>query len=179
MALSPGKRRKRFKRNPRPDLPLELQERDRAILLAVHQNRVLTSDLIRYLVPTAPTPEHLRTSLSTRLAAKGVELGNEPKRSGAALLTRLQRLYAHKYLDRIKLGNNLPICYAIDVAGINELVMHYGIDRTALDLRRKNREATTPFIEHTLMIARFRIGLERALEATPIRLARWIPEVDS
>jgi hypothetical protein len=176
MASTPGKRRSRFTRERRPDLPLELQERDRLILKALHEHRFLTSDLIRHLIPTQPTPQHLRHALTTRLAAQGRVLGDEPKRAGAALLTRLQRLYAHRFVDRVKISNNDPIAYALDARGIDELVIHYGIDRTALDLRRKNREAGGQFVAHTLMLARFRIGLERALEATPIRLARWFPE---
>jgi hypothetical protein len=127
----------------------EPEERDRAIIKLVYDYRFITSAQIQGLIP-------------------GSERG---------ILRRLQILFHHGYLDRLKLSNNKPIVYGLGNEGAGVLTSHFGIDRQKVDWTTKNREAGERYIAHALMIANFRSTLELAMREMPdAALQFWEPE---
>jgi hypothetical protein len=126
-----------------------LQTRDREILKLIHDYRFINSSMIAKLID-------------------GSEQG---------IGRRLQKLFHHNYVNRVKISNNAPVVYALGNQGAVELMLHYGIDRGKIDWTTKNREAGRYYIDHTLMIGRFRYALDLALrEMDDIALHFWKPE---
>lgn len=143
-------RRPRYRRGgPGDTLPFRLQARDREIIKLVHDFRLATSRHIQLLIP-----------------------GSMKK-----LLYRLQKLYKHQYIDRIRLSNNLPMVYALDNRGADELARMGLMERTRINWHAKNRDLAEHFVEHTLMISDVRCLLTAALRDVPeISLHSWVGE---
>jgi len=88
---------------------------------------------------------------------------------------RLTFLFHGTYLDRPRGqreryrdgGGSERMVYALANRGAQLLIEHDGYGRTDIDWSRKNREATTRFIQHTLAIADVRVGLVRAIRERP------------
>jgi len=144
-----AKRRPRHRRGDTDDLPLELQRRDRDILKLIYDYRFIPSPLIQFLIS-----------------------GSDQR-----ILRRLQKLFHHGYLDRVIIATNEPFVYALGNKGADELAQFYGIDRGKIDWTTKNREAKERYLDHTLMITRFRATLTLALQNNPdTRILSWVPE---
>ena len=142
--------RKRKKFLPRyrragEEAPLRLQERDREILFLVYDYRFLTSHQIMRL------------------------LSSQSKN----ILLRLQKLYHNGYLDRLKISDNSPIVYALGNKGADELTLHTEIDRGKIDWSKKNSEAKSIHLNHTLMISNFKATLTLALHGLDIKISLW------
>lgn len=146
-----NKRQPRFRRGDKDKIPFRIQKRDQVILGLVFDYRFLTSRHIQRLVPG----------------------------SDKVILQRLQKLFHHSYLDRIKLSNNDPILYALGNKGADELTLYFGIDRGKIDWAKKNREVRETYLAHSLQINNFRITLTLALKGNPDKeIFSWIPEGD-
>jgi hypothetical protein len=138
-------RRPRFKRRRPP--PLSPTDDDIAMLRHVAEHRFLRST-------------HL-IALMQRPADK--------------ILRRLAKLFHHGYLDRPRAqldlygrGGSAPIVYGLG----NKAAQLFGEPDT-IDWTDKNRSASRPYIEHTLMVADFMVALECAVRSrTGIRLVR-------
>jgi DNA-binding Lrp family transcriptional regulator len=144
-------RRHRFRRDKdEASLPFRKPtDRDREILKLVYDFRFLTSTLIWMLVGG----------------------------SKQGILRRLQKLFKHGYLERVKVSNNEDIVYATSNKGQDVLTLHYGIDCKEIDWTTRNRESRDPHIQHTLLIARFRTYLTLAIRANPeMELVEWLPD---
>lgn len=139
----------RYRRQSANKPPLILQDRDTRIIQAVYENRFMTSELIKILFP-------------------GSERG---------VLSRLQKLFHHGFLDRIKGPVSMPIVYALGDQGA-ELLKELGILETrGTGWRKKNRKIKELYLDHTLQIARFRTILTLALKNKPQNeILSWVPE---
>lgn len=123
---------RRFRRAEQEQKPgLLIQERDLEILNLIHDYRFLNSDLIKTLIS-----------------------GSEQQ-----ILRRLQKMYHHGYLDRLKIGNNEPILYGLGKEGISCLSDYYKLDFSF----KENRGVGGIYLAHTLQIANFRACLILAL----------------
>lgn len=137
MELETKTRVKRFERSAYPP-PFALTQRDLTLLAHVARHRFASS-------------AHL-------VALDGG--------SGQNVLRALRVLFDHGYLDRVRperAGDTpRPFVYALGKKGARALREHGHVVDAALDWTEKNKRAGTVFIDHTLEIADFMIGLELA-----------------
>jgi protein involved in plasmid replication-relaxation len=132
-------RAKRFERRPTP-VPFELTRRDLNILGHVAHHRFLSS-------------EHLAR----------LDGGSEQN-----VLRILRILFDHQYLDRphtqlahVPVSGPRPMVYGLGRRGAQSLRDH-SVHADASDWTERNKRAGAKFIEHTLAIADFMVGLEIA-----------------
>jgi Replication-relaxation len=132
-------RAKRFERRQAP-APFQLTERDLNILTHVARHRFLSS---RHLVK--------------------LDGGSEQN-----LLRCLRILFDHQYLDRpysqlahVPVSGPRPMVYGLGRRGAQALRDH-SVHADASDWTERNKRAGAKFIEHTLAIADFMVGLETA-----------------
>jgi Replication-relaxation len=139
---------------------LVLQERDHELIQAVSDNRFLTRSLLVTFFPPDParTPAHVRTAA--------------PKTPGTNLDRRLAKLYHHGYLDRVRTVRGGELIYALAGRGA-ELLRTRQPELPMLDWAEKNRDLSGLYIEHALMVARFRAGLTAGLAAAAGRLLHF------
>jgi hypothetical protein len=166
-ALSAGKRGKYGSQWQRKETPMRFTERDGDILEAIAFNRVLTRDLLLWLIPpnTEATPEHIETT--------------DGRGRGTNLDLRLRKLYRNGYLDRLRTVYGGPFLYAISDRGA--AFLRADRDRgprltekiSGDDWQEKNRALSTLFLTHTLAVARVNAALTVAGRATGWRLARF------
>jgi len=127
--------------------PIHLTDRDRTIILALHQYRFLTTD-------------HLQTLTDTK--------------SRWGMNARLRLLYDNKYIDRPKAqfaifshANKRPIVYALGHKGASLLSTHYNIAMPpSVHWTEKNRRVREKHIEHTLGVADFMISIEQMCQSS-------------
>jgi hypothetical protein len=130
-------RRRRFRRHRFGKPVFVLQDRDREIVRLVSAHRFITSEEIQALVPG----------------------------SGQVILRRLQVLFHNGFLDRPRqqrARGNAPLVYALGSKGAALLAELAGKRPAGGDWSEKNRQAGLPYIEHTLMVSRFRTALTLA-----------------
>ncbi|MFZ0889029.1 MAG: replication-relaxation family protein [Candidatus Binataceae bacterium] len=155
--------RKHRERPPEHDRPgLQLQPRDFEILQSLHTNRFLTFGLLLSLFPPDPsrTPAHVRT--------------DRPKAAGSNLARRLQKLFAHELVDRLRLVTGGELIYALAQPGLELLQSRQADLFSPSNLHQLNREAKSVSIEHTLMEARLRVALVVASrEAQRVKLEHF------
>jgi hypothetical protein len=124
---------------------MTLQDRDRSILKLVYDHRFITTAEIMALTPG----------------------------SRRNLYERLKLLFHHRYLDRIGYDLYHPMIYALGNRGADVLTDYYGIDRQRINWRTKNREAHHHYINHTLMVGRFRAALMQSIAIAGAMLTSW------
>jgi len=152
MTPNPKKtRRARDRRHPQSG-GIQLTERDRNILWAVADYRLLTAQQLQTL---------FFPSLHQTYA-------------------RLVKLYDHGYLERVFLGQqadkmNQPILYALGKAGKQVLEAEQG---EALQVRAGALVRTPTFLRHTLAINSVRVAIHKACENGECRLLAWLDEAD-
>lgn len=132
-------RAKRFERRRAP-APFQLTERDLKILSHVARHRFLSSENLAKL-----------------------DGGSEQN-----LLRCLRVLFDHQYLDRpysqlahVPISGPRPMVYGLGRCGAQALRDH-SVHADASDWTERNKRAGAKFIEHTLAIADFMVGLEIA-----------------
>lgn len=135
--------------------PFVIQPRDIEIMRLVCESRFLTRTLLAIHFPPDPerTPAHRRTE--------------NPTHPGTNLDRRLARLFHHGYLARLKTHIGGEHIYALDQAGAVFLKKQQLSLPLAGNWEEKNRAVKYPYIEHALMVARFRAALFVALKARP------------
>jgi hypothetical protein len=115
-----------------------LQRRDVDIVLGVYENRFLRRDQIE------------------RLFFNNTSTCNQ----------RLQKLYQHKFLDRIyqpiDFGSSQAI-YALDSVGAEVVAAKLGVGKRQINWTRRHNKIEHLFLDHTLGVAEARVGLEMAL----------------
>lgn len=162
--MTTAPRRKRFTRGAAA--PLRLTADDLALISAVARYRFLTS-------------RHLQRLL--------------PHRSGKKLIERLSLLFHHGYLDRPRAqltyfatGGSTALVYGLGYAGARVLAARVGFPGDKLDWSWKNRSVGPLYIEHTLLIADFMVGLTCAArqlidlsEGASLPLRVRLPELTS
>lgn len=121
---------------------MHLTERDKQVVLAVYQHRLLRRDQIERLFFT-------QTSACNQ---------------------RLMRLYQHGYLRRIfkpvSFGASQAV-YAIDKHGARLVAQHRQVDLSNLNWKPKQRQVELMFLEHTLAIAEVYINLVLWIQTKP------------
>lgn len=128
-----------------------LQARDIGIVLAVYENRFLRRDQIEKLFfKTTPTCNQ-----------------------------RLQKLYQHKFLDRIfqpvDFGSSQAV-YALDSVGAEVVAAKIGVAKRQINWTRRHNQIEYLFLAHTLAVSELRVGLELALrfrEESDVKLIFW------
>lgn len=178
-----AKRRPRYRRVEVGERPaFRLTERDRHLLKCIYDHRFITAAMLQDLAPApqlTPAQQEAVARLVSARRAQANRLGESeraPARTKRAIQWRLQALYHHGYVQRLKLSNNDPIVYSLGNRGADELTLHYGIDRQQVDWTSKNREVGERYLEHGLMVSRFRYALALALRERPEgTLAFWEP----
>ena len=184
IALAPirGRRLPRFTRASQERVPaFRLTDRDREMLKLLYEHRFLTAEMIDDLVmPVALTPgqkavvERLRDA--QEMKTRDGDRVQPQSRARRVILHRLMVLYHNGYIQRIKLSDNEPICYALGNKGADVLTLYEGIDRMKVDWTSKNREAGEFHVRHGLMVSRFRHALALALRDMPgAELEFWQP----
>ncbi len=143
-----GTYRPRRKRSGNPP-PFQLTDRDLDILRAVARYRFLHSSHIRQLI----------------------------EGSDKNIANRLKGLFEHAYLDRPECqydfyrpggGSSLAV-YALSDKGARILSHHDRLEYGArVSWAHKNRKVGRPFLEHTLAISDFAVGLSVAVAANPV-----------
>lgn len=121
-------------------------ERHLAILRALFEHRVLSSDLIADL--DGGSPQQVLRTLRTMYDAALID---RPKAQIALLIQR----------------GNSPLLYCLGRAGARLLAERDGLDISRIDWTQKNQRVGSMFLEHQVGIARLRVALERAVRARP------------
>jgi hypothetical protein len=147
---NPAPRRPRFRRHRFGKPPFVFTERDRQVVRLVAEYRLLESSDIQLLVGG----------------------------SAQNILRRLQALFHAGYLDRPRqqlLRGNGRFIYALGQAGADILNSEGGsVTRWAGNWGEKNRQICLPYIEHSLMISRFRVCLTLAARGGHVVMDRWL-----
>lgn len=146
-------RRKRNQRDSNPP-PMILTERDKRIVEAVYQCRVLRQDQIHTLFFGA---------------------------SKAASQRRLALLYHHGFLTRVFLTVRAsymlsPALYMLDRRGAELLRSELGYDD--ISWTAKSHDVGQPFLEHTLAINDVRVAVTLACKTHGFTLLEWRSEAD-
>lgn len=137
---------RRFERAGEGRPAFVLQPRDIEIITAVYEHRLLDSPLIMAMFPT----------------------------SHRGVLLRLQKLFHHGYLDRLKGPVSNHMVYALGDRGADLVAELSGIERGQINWHKKNKEVKDLYLFHTLQVARFRATLMLALRDKPhTRILSW------
>ena len=180
LALAPiqTKHRPRFRRASADERPaFRLTDRDRQLLKIIYDYRFITADMLQDLAPAVQLSTRQQEALDKLKAVKKAStLVDRPQRTKREILRRLQMLYHSGYVQRKKLSDHDPIVYSLGNLGAEVLVMQYGIDRKEIEWTTKNRESGEHYIQHTLLVSRFRHAVELVLGNSPdATLEEWLP----
>ena len=145
------KRRRRDERLTSP-LKMQLTDRDKEVIRAIYDYRVLRQEQIQVLF------------FGTNPGAK------------ARAQKRLVKLFDHKYIARFFLPTrgglmSSPILYGLDKRGAELLRLEFGYDD--LHWYSNMKDLKNDFLEHTLAIADFRIAVTLACQKVGYELLTW------
>lgn len=139
---------------------MRLTNRDKEIILAVYQYRLLSSQQIEALFfPSSSPASHSRRSACQR---------------------RLQLLYHHGFLKRLMqplvMGEGRsPFVYALDGVGAGVVATQLGIDRDGVGWKPKdNHQVSALFLDHTLAINDVRVVLNRLVNSNSWQVESWV-----
>jgi hypothetical protein len=145
----PSQVRQRARRDTRKATPepMRLTEREKHIIQAVYEYRVLTTQQLQTLFFPSLHQAYARLSL----------------------------LYHHGFLERSFLGvqadkMNTPTLYLLDKRGAELLQAELGGD---IAWSRSEKNVTATFLEHTLAINTVRVALAKACEQPGFALVQW------
>lgn len=138
---------------------MRLTNRDKAIVLAVHDYRLLSSHQIEALIFPSDKLHSKRTVCQRRL----------------------QLLFHHGYLNRLPIPVMLgegrqPIVYILDYKGADLVAIQYGVDRANLGWKPVQGQSSMLFIEHSLAINDIRLIVHRLMEMSHFRVSAWIDD---
>jgi hypothetical protein len=153
-----------------------LTDRDRESLKIIFENRWITADMLQDLLTPVQLTQRQQEALGRLRAVKKASAVGPPQRIKREIRRRLQLLYHHGYVQRHKLEDGEPIAYTLGNKGADDLTLCYGIDRKEIDWTTRSRESSERYIQHTLMVTRFRHALEVSLRDLPaLKLELWEP----
>ena len=140
---------------------MRITERDRAIVRAVYEHRLLSAPQIEALFFQSDKPRGRQTSCQRRL----------------------QLLFHHGFLDRISLPivlgeGRAPYVYALDELGATLVASQLDVDRDEVDWRPKHNQVGHQFISHTLAVNDFRIAISLLAKDGYFDVAEWISEAE-
>lgn len=140
---------------------MQLTQRDRQIILAVYEYRLLSAPQIEALFfPSTKATTHSRRTACQR---------------------RLQLLYHHGFLERLPqpviLGQGrAPFVYALDEAGANLVAAQLGVDRAEVGWKPKHNQLGPQFMAHGLAINDLRVVLNRLADEGRFEIKQWLDE---
>lgn len=148
------------KRSTQPP-PMRLTSRDKAIVFAVYQYRLLSSHQIEALLFASEKLHSKRTDCQRRL----------------------QLLFHHGFLGRppitLTLGEGRqPIVYELDKKGADLVASLMEVDRANLGWQPKFSQAGMPFIQHSLAINDVRLIAHRLMDLGHWQVGEWIDDND-
>lgn len=140
---------------------MRLTPRDKEIILAVYDYRLLSSHQIEALIFPSEKLHSKRTVCQRRL----------------------QLLFHHGFLDRLPIPVILgegrqPIVYVLDKKGADLVAILMGVDRANLGWQPRQSQAGMPFIHHSLAINDMRLMVQRLEEMTQWQIVEWIDDND-
>ena len=151
------KKKQRLPFAHRVDKPpsMYLTERDIAVIKAVYEYRFLQREQIQQLFfPSVNTANY-----------------------------RLQRLFQHRYLQRIfapdhyiRNARNSQAIYCLDEAGATLVATELGVPREQVSWYPERNRVKEYFIQHLLKINDFRIALTNAADGRSDSIVTWVPE---
>jgi hypothetical protein len=159
-AASRGPYRSKTTRAARPR-QFHIEERDVAILAAVHDHRFLIRELLLLLFPPDPTRTP-KKAIAAALAKRGATFTGQ--HVGSNLDRRLRELFQQGLLDRISRGLGQPFAYALTRDGQRLLLKEGRVTRTT-ELAKPSERLF--YVEHALMVARLRIAIALAVRGRP------------
>lgn len=142
--------------------PMVLMERDKAIVLDVHEYGLLSTPQIEKL--------HFQP-----------DKGQAHMTKTSRCRHRLKLLFQHRFLDRIFIPvgpheGSRPIVYCLDKRGADLVAQELGIDRAQVHWRPKRSRVSSLFLEHTLRVNNVRIAVELAARKQGLELLQWMGE---
>lgn len=142
--------------------PMVLTERDKAIVLDVHEYGLLSCPQIERL--------HFQP-----------EKGQAHMTKTSRCRHRLKLLYHHEFLNRIFIPvgpheGSRPIVYCLDKRGADLVAQELGIDRAQVRWRPKRSRVSSLFLEHTLQVNDVRIAVQLAAREQGLELLQWVGE---
>lgn len=138
---------------------MRLTTRDKAIVLAVYDYRLLSSHQIEALIFPSDKLHSKRTVCQRRL----------------------QLLFHHGYLNRLPIPVMLgegrqPIVYILDYKGADLVAIQLGVDRANLGWKPVQGQSSMLFIEHNLAINDIRLMVHRLMEMGQWQVTKWISD---
>ncbi len=148
------------KRSKQPPA-MRLTNRDKAIVFAVYQYRLLSSHQIEALLFSSEKKHGKRTVCQRRL----------------------QLLFHHRYLNRLPITlimgeGRQPIVYVLDRRGADLVASLKEVDRANLGWQPKFNQAGMPFIQHSLAINDVRLIVHRLMDLGHWQVNEWIDDND-
>ena len=140
---------------------MRLTERDKQIVLTIYRYRLLSAVQVEALLFSSSRPRGKRTVCQRRL----------------------QLLYQHQYLDRLKdhriIGEGRsPLVYALDKRGGDLVANELGVDRSGLARKPSLARAGHLFLKHTLAINSVRLIMTSLPQTRPLVVEEWLDEAD-
>lgn len=158
---------------------IALKERDYAIIQLVYTHRFLTLELLWHLLQ----PDYWNQSVRYSVGTDGKK---RPKSYGfgqQALSKRLRHLFHSGYLERhyatdqpMGRGHGAPrAIYGVGLKSAPVLEERLGVPTHEIRRIVERNRVTSPFLRHTIEVARFRVTLELACQrlAEAVRLLFW------
>jgi hypothetical protein len=141
--------------------PMRLTARDKQIVLAIYEYRILSSQQIEALLFQSEK-QHGKQTVCQR---------------------RLQLLYQHNFLERLLLPivlgeGRAPFVYVLAEAGANLVASLLGIDRAKVGWKPKADRWGPLFIEHSLAVNTVRVAFHCLPQARSWTIGQWIGEAE-
>jgi hypothetical protein len=138
---------------------MRLTKRDVQIVLTVSTYRLISSAQIEALLFQSDKPRGRQSSCQRRL----------------------QLLYHHGYLDRLRMPvilgeGRFPHVYVLDHAGATLVAATLGVDRATIAWRPHHNLLESPFIFHSLAINDLRVVITLLAQGNHFELIEWIDE---
>jgi hypothetical protein len=140
---------------------MRVTDRDKSIILAVYEYRLLSSPQVEALFFKSEKPRGRQTSCQRRL----------------------QLLYHHRFLDRLALPiilgeGRAPYVYVLDERGADLVAALSGLDRAEVTWRPKHNQISHQFVNHTLAVNDFRVVMNLLATAGLFQVTEWIGEAE-
>jgi hypothetical protein len=163
LVLSAGSSVRSVPRPQRPPRPFVLTERDQEILVALHQNRVLTAGLVEWAF--FPRKVSSRRSPSS------------------CVHDRVARLFEAGYVGRLRLpapagGGSHPQLLALDRLGVPIVAERLRVSATEVRRLAAPAKVGEAFLRHSLAISQAWAALKAATRNSEYALHRWVGEAD-
>lgn len=144
-----------------PPPPMRITDRDKQIILAIYRHRLLSAVQVEALLFHS----------------------NQPRGKRTVCQRRLQLLYHHHYLDRLRdyrtIGEGrLPLVYALDNRGADFVANELGIDRFNLAWKPNHNQIGSLFLKHTLTVNTVWIIFNLLTDSNLFEVKNWLDEAN-